>query len=68
MKKKNLWSDGVNTVSSPTRPVGYWYPVISASRVKGAKYTPYTKGSPEWVKAANAALASAAQENFERRR
>lgn len=53
-------------VKSETRPDGeYVYPVVSLRRVKGSSYTPYTAGSVEWRKAANAALANHARANFE---
>ena len=64
---KNVWTDGESRIVSETRPAGYWYPVVNFRRVRGSSYTPYMVGSPEWVKAANLALAEEAQANFERR-
>ena len=42
-----------------------WYPLYAEPRVQGDTYT-YYNGSSDWVKAANAAMASAANSNFRR--
>lgn len=64
----NLWSDGDNYIRSLSRPSDDYYPVASASRVRGSSYKPYVVGSPQWRKGANYLLECFARANFERGR
>lgn len=63
----NVWVNAVTgeKVKSETRPEGeYWFAAYPEYRVRGYKFTPYL-GHSEWEKAANAAMKSAAQYNFQ---
>ncbi len=65
----NHWTDGATVFVCECEPAsdGLWVvPIVTLSRVKGASYRPYQRGSPAWRYRANQRLARLAYANLER--